>query len=285
MRWPVRLVLILVLVLGSSACGLRLAYNHMDWLAMRWVNKQVTLTPAQELAFRDSLALKLDWHCASELPDYASYLETVETRLGADVLAIEDLEVMGDQAAAFGQRLVDRTLPSVVTLFASLSDEQVDELLAGIDERNEEFRKERIESEPEQRRRERIESMKRSLGRFIGRTTEEQNERLEAWFDSLIYVAPRMHAHQQQWRDKLAELLAQRDQTESFAPALTELFQPAGDWPDDFRALMELNRQRTLEALVDIHASLSRSQKRRLLSRVESLSRDFERLSCAETAA
>jgi hypothetical protein len=282
MRWFIRLVLIVVVVLGTSACGLRLAYNHLDWLAMRWLNKQVTLTSAQELAFRDALELKLEWHCASELPNYASFLEAVRTRLDSDTLTVTDLEAMGDQAAAFGQRLIDRTLPSVVTLFASLSDEQVTELLAGVDERNAEFEEDRIDSEPEQRRRDRIEGMKRSLGRFIGRTTEQQDERLEAWFDSLLYVAPRMHSLQQQWRDKLAALLAQRDQTDTFGPALTALFQPAGDWPDDFRERMEYNRQRTLEALIDIHASLSRRQKHRLLSRIDSLNRDFQRLSCAD---
>ena len=65
---------------------------------------------------------------------------------------------------------------------------------------NEAFKEERIDSSPERRQRDQIESMKRSLGRFIGRTTPAQDRRLEDWADSLLFVAPRMHSHQQLWR-------------------------------------------------------------------------------------
>jgi hypothetical protein len=276
---------LILLILGTSACGVRLAYHHLDWLAMRWVNKQVSLNPVQELTFRDALEDKLAWHCANELPDYVPFLDSVATILGQDRVSVGEVEEMGDQMAAFGQRLIDRAMPSVAQLFASLDDRQVEELLAGIDERNEEFREERVDNEPEERRRERIDGMKRSLERFIGSTSDPQDQRLEQWADSLVDVAPRMYHHQQLWRDKLAALLDDRHRTDTFEPALIELFQPTGDWPDDFRAVMDLNRQRTLEALVDIHASLTPRQKRRLLSRIHSLSQDFEKLSCSEPEA
>jgi len=282
MKPAARLLLVLALVLATSACGVRLAYHHLDWLAMRWVNKQVSLNPVQEMTLRDALEATLDWHCASELPDYVPFLDRVAGTLSEDAVTVEQIERMGDQAAGFGQRLVDQLMPSVIRLFTSLDDAQVQDLLAGIDKRNEEFRRERIELEPEERRRERIDGMKRSLKRFIGSTNEVQDQRLEQWADSLLFVAPRMHSHQQQWRDKLANLLEDRHRHESFGPALIELFEPAGDWPNDFRAVLAINRQRTLQTLVEIHASLSQRQRRRLLSRIRSLSSDFERLSCAE---
>jgi hypothetical protein len=285
MASALRLLLILILVLATSACGVRLAYYHLDWLAMRWVNKQVTLNPVQEMTFRDALEDKLDWHCRSELPRYVPFLESMADMLQAERVTVGEIEALGERAADFGQRLVDRAMPSVVELFASLDDAQVEELLASIDERNREFREERIDADAAQRRADRIESMQRSLKRFIGSTSDAQNDRLVDWADSLLYVAPRMHSHQQQWRDKLAALLASRNDVETFGPALAALFQPAGDWPNDFRAVMAVNRQRTLAMLVDIHASLSPRQKRRLLSRLNSLSRDFERLSCEQDGA
>jgi len=275
-----RLMFVLVLALGTSACGVRLAYHHLDWLAMRWVNKQVTLNPVQEMTFRDALEDKLDWHCANELPEYVPFLNSVTETMSEESITVAELERVGDRVAEFGQRLIDRAMPSVVALFASLDDDQIQELLDGIDERNDEFLEERVELAPEQRHKERVEGMQRNLKRFIGRTSEAQNQRLEQWADSLLFVAPRMHVHQRLWRDQLAVLLAERHQDETFGPALTELFQPAADWPNDFRAVMAINRQRTLEALVDIHASLSARQKRRLLDRIDSLSSDFEGLSC-----
>ncbi len=280
MKWSLRLLIIIALVLSTSACGVRLAYNHLDWLAMRWVNKQVTLNPAQELAFRDALEMKLDWHCASELPNYVPFLDEVSTTLSADRLDVNELERLGERASIFGQRLIDRIMPSVVNLFASLNDEQVDELLAGVDKRNQDFIDRRIVVEPDQRQRQQVESMQNSLKRFIGCTTEAQDARLEQWAMSIEFVAPRMLVHQQRWRNRLESTLDQREQLETFGPALTELFQPAGDWPDDLRAVMEFNRALTLEALVDIHALMSPRQKRRLSSRIESLQDDFERLSC-----
>jgi len=285
MRALPRFLLILILILGTSACGVRLAYHHLDWLAMRWVNKQVTLNPVQEMTFRDALEDKLAWHCANELPRYTPFLDSVAAVLQEDTVTVEQIEGMGAQVAGFGQSLVDRAMPSVIRLFASLDDAQVEELLAGIDVRNEEFREERIDVDQELRRSDRIDGMKRSLERFIGSTSERQDQRLEQWADSLLFVAPRMYAHQLQWRDKLAALLAERHQADTFEPALTELFQPAGDWPNDFQAVMAINRQRTLDTLVDIHASLTPRQKRRLLARIQSLSRDFQRLSCAADTA
>lgn len=285
MRVGLHLILIMVLVLGTSACGVRLAYHHLDWLAMRWVNDQVSLDRVQEMTFRDALESKLDWHCHSELPRYVSFLDSAIVTLQAEAVSVGQIESLGEEAAVFGQRLLDRAMPSVVDLFASFDAAQVEEILAGIDERNKEFLEERIEADLAQRRRERVEGMQDRLKRFIGSTSDAQDERLKEWADSLLDVAPRMHRLQSQWRDKLALLLESRQQSDDFGPALVELFQPAGDWPNDFRALMAVNRQRTLALLVDLHAMLSGRQQRRLISRLESLRRDFDRLSCRQDAA
>ena len=280
-RLFIRLLIVVVLVQATSACGVRLVYNHLDWLAMRWVNDQVTLYPAQELAFRDALEEKLEWHCSSELPDYVPFIDSVRATLSRDQLNSTDLEQLGERTGVFGRRLINRFMPSVAELFASFDDAQVEELLLGIDERNQDFEEERILLAEKDRQQRQVESMQKRLKRFIGRTTPAQDARLAQWAESVKFVAPRLLVHQRAWRDKFADILAQRDQTETFEPALTELFQPADDWPEDLAETMEFNRQQTLQTMVDIHAMLTPRQERRMISRIESLRKDFERLSCA----
>ncbi|AKS43092.1 DUF6279 family lipoprotein [Wenzhouxiangella marina] len=280
MRWPTRIVLILVLALATSACGVRLAYNNLDWLIMRWVNKQITLSAEQTLAVRDALDAKLDWHCASELPDYVAFLERFDADLASERLDAEALERHGRTVSEFGQRLVAHSMPTIVDLFASLDDEQVGELLAGIDQRNRELIEDEIVVEAAVRRQNQIDSLVRGIERFAGSVNEAQRERLTAWAESLRFSAPHALAHRLQWRAELAEILELRGQRPRFDERLSSLLEPGAGWSAEYTELMNHNRARTLEALADVHALSSPRQKREFRERITDLADDFERLSC-----
>jgi len=101
-----RYVLIVALALALTGCGVRTAYNNLDWLIMRWVNKQVSLDNEQELLFRTALDEQLRWHCASQLPDYVSFLNTVDQDLTAGRLDAERLKSHAETLAGFGRQLL-----------------------------------------------------------------------------------------------------------------------------------------------------------------------------------
>jgi hypothetical protein len=68
---------ILALVIGLillSACGPRLYYPSLDWLIPWYVDDYISLEPDQSSRLRTQLARQLEWHCRTQLPEYAEFL-------------------------------------------------------------------------------------------------------------------------------------------------------------------------------------------------------------------
>ena len=276
------------LVVLLAACGVRSAYNNLDWLAMRWLNQQISLNAEQDLMAREAIAQQLDWHCASELPAYIEFIERVERDVATDSISVVVLQSHGEQLAEFGTRLLERARPAVIDLLASLDDDQVEELLSGLAERNEERVAESAEATPEERRASRVDSMESGMRRFIGRLSAAQRERLEQWSGEIRSTALFDQAQRQARYQRLEKALAVRHDRPEFEARMSALLQPGALDPDAVPPRVERisrhNRERTLEALVDIHRLGGPRQVNRLRARLNRLAGDFETLSCQSQA-
>lgn len=260
---------------------MRSAYNNLDWLIMRWINNQVSLDSEQELAVRTALDEKLLWHCSSQLPQYVTFLRGVEKDVEADAIDVDALRRHGEQIAAFGRELGLRARPDVIAFLASLDDEQVASLRESFDERNEEIVAESIEVTAAERQANQVRGMERGMRRFAGRPSAVQRERLEQWASELKPTAETSLEQRLAWQSEFFELLDLRSDNGTFESRMAVLLEPGATWSAEFREKMEYNRERTLEAIADIHALSTPRQQRRLLSRLDSLASDFERLSCS----
>ncbi|MFU8833383.1 MAG: DUF6279 family lipoprotein [Wenzhouxiangella sp.] len=275
-----RLTVVVVLALALSACGVRSAYNNLDWLTMRWLNDQVSLTSEQQLAARQAIADQLSWHCASELPQYAEFLLRIETDVATDRITVSRLTEHGEQLATFARRFAAEARPAITNLLASLDDDQIAELQTGFREGNEEYREQTVEISTEQRQDDQVKGMVRGMRRFAGRPTAQQRERLDQWTTELQPTAELNLAQRERWQARFAEALRIRHDRPEFDRRIDTLFTPASGWSDEYRAIMEYNRNRTLEALVDLHNMAPERQINRFRSRLDRLASDFERLSC-----
>ncbi len=281
MKNGLRIFLVVVLALVLAGCGVRTVYNNLDWLIMRWVNKQVSLNGEQELAVRTALDQQLRWHCSSQLPDYVVFLDRVDQDIADDQLDAERLKSHAESLAGFGRQLLAETRPVFIDLLASLDDEQVKELLAGIDKRNLELKEEAIDASLEELQRDQIDSMARVMKRFIGRLNTDQEQRLAEWAAALQPTGELALTQRLAWREAFASALQQRNDRPRFDSIMAKLLEPDSEWPDAYRVKMEHNRDATLAALADIHRLASERQVSRLSSRLNSLASDFERLSCS----
>jgi len=274
-----RLLLLLLLVGLLAGCGVKTAYNNADWLAMRWINDRVSLTAEQERAVEAALDQHLAWHCASELPAYADFLQEVKSDIARNRITPATLDAHGERASEFGQRLLARVRPSLIELLASLNDEQVDELIESFEERN-------LESAEEAERsiaaiqRDRAASMEKGMRRFTGRLTREQRDGLQSWSAELEPTASLALQRRLEWQERFAEALAIRHQRPAFESAMTELLNADNS---DSRALdtrRNANRERTLQTLVELHRISPERQVRRLQRRLDDLAEDLTQLSC-----
>lgn len=273
--------LLLLTVVLLAGCGVRSAYNNLDWLMMRWVNGQVSLDADQELAVRTALDDTLFWHCQTELPLYADFLRSIEDDVANQRLDADRFLAHGEQLAVFGRRLMEQARPDLIELMASLDDDQIEELRQGFEERNEEIREESIDVSEAERQSNQVRGMERGMRRFGGRITEEQRERLEQWAAALEPSADASMAQRQRWQARFFEALAVRDDRAEFETRMTPLLEPGAHWSDDYRSLMETNRLITVEALADVHALAPPRQLRRLQSRLSGWADDFDGLTCS----
>ena len=278
MRLMARLLIVIVLAALVAGCGVRMVYNNLDRLMLRWIDNQVSLDAEQRSTARDMIEYHLDWHCASELPDYADWLLEVDADIGSDRISVDVLRGHAQTMAGFWQRLLASVRPSMIEIIVGLDDEQVEQLREAFEERNAEL-DEQAELEEDQRREQRVQSMERGLRRFLGRLDREQRGRLEQWAAELIPSHESNLEQTRQWQASFFDIIEHRRETD-FAEIVAPLLDPGGNWSAGHRELMEHNRERTLEAIVDIHHLASERQIDRLRSRVTSLASDFERLTC-----
>lgn len=281
MKHSIRLFSIVLLAVVLAGCGVRSAYNNLDWLVMRWVNQQISLDAGQELMVRSALEDQLAWHCESQLPEYVAFLEGIERDVANGQLDADQLREHGEQLAAFGRDLLQQARPDILELLASLSNEQIDELRVGFEERNEELAEELAEQSPDGQQTNRVQGMERGMRRFVGRLTPEQRSRLESWAASLKPTTEENMANRTDWQARFFSALDLREDRAVFDPTMGSLLEPGTDWSDEYRATMEFNRDQTLQALADIHSMAPDRQLRRLQSRLSGWANDFERLSCS----
>jgi hypothetical protein len=276
---------VFVLVALLAGCSTRLAYNNLDWLAVRWIDRQVSLDRDQRAALRELIEEQQQWHCATQLGEYQAWIEQVRLDLLSERLDQKRLVEHGDQLATFGRSLTERIQPLLVELAASLDDRQVDEILRGLDERIVRLREEIGSRSDEQWIIDRAEGMERRLSRLMGPLNSRQRQRLEVWAANLEATYAYQLAQRLYWRERIAVALARRSARSFLETEISALLDPASAWPDPYRRAIEANRELTLDAIEDVVGLTGADQRGRISARLSRLKNDFERLSCEGQAS
>jgi hypothetical protein len=271
----------LLLAALMSGCGVKTAYNNADWLLMRSINDRVSLSDEQERQVEALLEDNLEWHCASELPDYAAFLRRVDGDVAAGRISAETMADYRETVSEFGRRLLTRLQPAALDLLAGLSDEQVAELLASFEERNDELVEEAENYGDEASIVERAEGFEKGMRRFSGRLTEAQRQRLMTWSRGLEPSAELTLERRLNWQAAFRRVMAFRNDRERFDPAMSELLQPGGFMSEPLERRREHNRALTIAAVVDIHRLAPDEQLDELRDSLSDLSEDLEQLSCS----
>jgi DNA repair exonuclease SbcCD ATPase subunit len=278
---PVRLGLGLCLAAALlTGCSSKIAYNNVDWLAVRWVDRQIDLDRDQRQLVSRHVSEQQQWHCATQLQAYEDWLEQMRLDLLSDRIDRDQLIRYGDEMAEFARNLASRMAPMLVDLAASLDDQQVESALAELDDRIEKLREEIETRSPEQWATDRVEGMERRLKRLMGSLNDNQKQRLENWAKALRPTHDYQLVQRIYWRGRIEQALNHRDEHQYLAAEIDALLDPAAVWPDAYRQAMEDNRTLTLDALVDLVKLVEPRQRDRISARLARLKNDVQRLSC-----
>jgi len=175
-RWRTLCLLYCLLLVGACS-STTFVYNRLDFLVPWYVNDYAELNTQQDAYLDELLAPFLAWHRDHELPTYVVIVDGIETRLarpldGADVAAI-----FSEFEAAW-LRLEREALDGLLKLGAQLSDEQVEDFVAVLWERQADFEEEYLERTDAEFYQENYDNLLDNAKEYLGVLSPEQREQL-----------------------------------------------------------------------------------------------------------
>ena len=270
----------LLLSVLLTSCTSKIAYDNLDWLAVRWVDRQINLDKDQRELVSQHVAAQQQWHCATQLKSYEAWLEQIRLDLLSNRIDRDQLVGYGDEMAEFIETLAERLAPMLVDLASSLDDQQVESALAELDERIEKLRDEIQTRSSEQWAVDRVEGMERRLKRLMGPLNPQQRQRLERWAQDIVPTHEYQLVQRLYWRERIEQALERRGDVDFLTLEVDALLDPAAVWPRGYQQAMKTNRTLTLDALTDLVKLIEPQQKNRVSARLSRLRNDFHRLSC-----
>lgn len=276
LRSAAQIACTLALILIAGGCT-RLVYNRLDSLGGWYLGSLVSLTSEQRADLRGWLTHMLDWHRASELGQYAQFLHELAGQLAARGNRAV-YERVADRLEAFGQAVVRRATPEAARLLMSLTDEQLDELDANLEERAQERAEEsRKALERGVWRKERERDLQRQVKRWTGEVTHEQRALISRAVANFEPTSEEWLHSQRQWRKMLMSTLHARapDREARVSHLLRE---PNRCWTPEYVAKNDRNRERTLALIDGLDGSLTPKQRERLQGELTELARELEDL-------
>lgn len=283
LRWPAvkTLLLLLCLSLLISACSRAgLAYRNLDWLVPWRLNDYLNLDSQQQAWLKPRLQTHLQWHCSAELPRYIDWLQTTESILAKPQPDSAQLLEQFAQFDAALNRIGVEITPTAIELLQGLSEQQVNELYAAMDEDNLEDRQDFLDPPLATQISERQTRMQERLRPWLGRLNTAQTEHIATWANSLGEQNRLWLENRQLWQAELRKVVAERDSAD-FAERVTRLLQQRESfYSDEYRASYVRSRQALATLFSQLLSNSDEAQRERLSHRLRDLRRDLAEQQC-----
>ncbi|MEM8660102.1 MAG: DUF6279 family lipoprotein [Pseudomonadota bacterium] len=202
LRW----LLLTSLVFLGACSSTTFVYNQLDTIVPWYVDDYVDLDREQREQLDAELEIFLAWHRQQELPRYVQLLDQVDTTLGTPVTTQEIADLYAEMEVAFA-RLEEESLVWLLDLGASLTDQQVEELLVYMQERQEEFKEEYLSRTDEEYREKVYDNLKDNFSDYMGRLDKQQRERLQLASQEMERTDALWLQERELWQQRIAEFL------------------------------------------------------------------------------
>jgi Family of unknown function (DUF6279) len=164
-----RLLALGLFALLFAACStIKLGYNNADTLLLHALDRYVSLTDDQEHMVRRRVESLMAWHRATQLSDYAAFIQHTRGRLDGELTQAEVLgfnEGLNARLAALGERAA----PDAAALALTLTASQVDQVERKLIDENVKARKDSA----------------RELKQAVDQRAKKYAERSEFWLGKL----------------------------------------------------------------------------------------------------
>lgn len=266
-----------------TACGPRWYYHHLDWMIPWYVDDYLALDSGQRSELERRLAIQLNWHCRTQLTEYATFLKSVSRDFQpSDTTVTREQFVSYLQSLSqYWKDLMAQIGPDVADIVITASDDQIDELFRNIEKDN--LERQRIYVDPPEREilQNRTDRMVERLERWIGTLTDTQYDAVQQWSQDMGATTDQWLANRRRTQQAFRKLMATRRIDSAFKEKFTALLvSPEVVRTKAYQAQLDRNIALMLNLLTDIEQTLTEAQRSHLLAYLESLAEDFDRLAC-----
>ena len=278
------LVLLAGITLLTACSRLDLAYRNLDWLLTWRIDSYLDLNAEQKAWLKPRLDQHLAWHCSTQLPQLASWLDQDRADLAAGKLDAAHLMArFGDLRESLGT-VSSEISPTAAGLLQQLSPLQVQQLRQAMAKENEKLRREFVEPPLREQIAKRRETIEERLEPWLGELDQQQQALVQSW-------AARRGEQNRLWLDSrerwqaalLQELEGRR--SADFAQRIEALLRDRQSyWSEDYRRSFA-DSERSLAQLLDqLIASASPAQRQQLGERLGALHENIAELTCTSPA-
>lgn len=273
------LLAVLLCVALLSGCSVKLAYNNLERLVRWQVSDYIDMSPAQRELFKREFRKIHDWHRRTHLPQYAAYVRQITPQLsdGADA---DKMDSMSDQIVVWAEEVEEQTMPLIIDMLAGLSDEQVAALPARLAESNIEWSESETGLSPAEAQAAWAEDFVDTMKTFTGRLNKTQRAYIAR--RALEYQPERVlwSQYRQRFQTALLELLEQREDPVTFAPAYRALIDRRESfYGEELTVLFEQNENLSQDVAANVLNTLTERQMETLQNNLLDLAEDLEALS------
>ena len=273
-----RAALACALLLLLTGCGATLLYPRLDTLAGFYFQDLVSLDDAQSEQLSRTLSRNLEWHRSSELEKYAAFLNSLAGSLGQGIDGDEWLRATR-QTEEYWRDIFEQAAPGYIAVAVTLTDAQVDELLANLAKKDEKTWQEFARRTPEERRDRRERSTRKALERFTGPLTPAQRALVKDYAANSRSIMVEWRENRRVWREALGSALADRRSGAPFADRMTQIIARPDDlWTPEYRAAIEASRKSLVGLLADLDATLTDGQRDRARNELLALASEIQGL-------
>lgn len=267
-----------VAVFLLAGCSVKTAYNNFGRFARWQVSDYVDFDARQEAYFDAEIARLLYWHRTSELPRYATWLESLAQATEQERVE-STLDEVVREAIAAAELIEKKALPMTIELMLSMTDEQVAALPDNLARANREFMEEEADLGVPEAQAQWLESMEDASRRFMGRLTAEQRDYLKT--QSMRYRPEQKLwvEYRARWQADLLKALAARRDVEVFVSTYQKLVAKREDYYGaEFTEVSKANESLRRDVTLGLLTRTTDVQRQRLVETMRDFAADFREL-------
>ncbi|CAK3721016.1 DNA polymerase III subunit alpha [Vibrio crassostreae] len=265
-RWLVTLVCFLF-----AGCGTKFAYNNISWFAVSYIEDFVSLSNNQESELEARLDSLQAWHKETQLPQYISQLEAIQSIARADMNSAFIVD-QSEQIKNHIRAIVNKFAPDVYALSMQLSPKQDSEFLKNFREKQQHYYEERLSLNDEDSRERYRNRIEERLERWLGSVSKQQKQIIYTWSQEWVNTNDNWRQYQNNTYQDLTTLMEKKSDLHIAQPIIMKLLlNNESYYPDGLESQLNKNMQTSAKFLVDIASVSSDKQWSYFMNELESL--------------